>query len=297
MEGHGEDVIERAFKVLSEEARELYLGSEVREINCTVSPLAFYREEKLCNKLVSVAITPNGYADAITERVCLERKEKYFVMPEERILTMTKFLDTLENPRQDSVFYIQKQNSNFMEDFKELWSDAEISIPWANEAFGKSPDAVNLWMGDSRAITSMHKDPYENIYCVVSGEKTFILHPPTDLPYIPMESYPSAVYKELRQGEWIIKPTNITPDGSKSKHDFIPWISIDPLNPDFERYPQYRKARTFKVTLKKGDLLYLPSLWFHHVTQSHACISINYWYDMEFDIKYAYFKALETLCR
>lgn len=50
-----------------------------------------------------------------------------------------------------------------------------------------------------------------------------------------MESYPSAVYKELRQGEWIIKPTNITPDGSKSKHDFIPWISIDPLNPDFER--------------------------------------------------------------
>lgn len=63
------------------------------------------------------------------------------------------------------------------------------------------------------------------------------------------------------------------------------------------RYPEYRNAHVLRVTLRAGDALYLPSLWFHHVTQSHACISINYWYDMEFDIKYAYFKALETLCR
>ena len=39
-------------------------------------------------------------------------------------------------------------------------------------------------------ISSVHRDHYENLYCVVSGEKTFILHPPTDLPYIPYgESY------------------------------------------------------------------------------------------------------------
>ena len=25
--------------------------------------------------------------------------------------------------------------------------------------------------GDKRAVTSMHKDPYENIYCVVRGYK------------------------------------------------------------------------------------------------------------------------------
>ena len=28
----------------------------------------------------------------------------------------------------------------------------------------------------------MHKDPYENIYCVVRGTKDIILQPPTDLP-------------------------------------------------------------------------------------------------------------------
>ena len=57
-------------------------------------------------------------------------------------------------------------------DFPELMDDIDFSIlDFAREAFGKEPDAVNFWMGDSRAVTSMHKDPYENIYCVVSGFK------------------------------------------------------------------------------------------------------------------------------
>lgn len=32
---------------------------------------------------------------------------------------------------------------------------------------------------------SVHKDHYENLYCVISGEKNFILLPPTDRPFIP----------------------------------------------------------------------------------------------------------------
>jgi len=75
-------------------------------------------------------------------------------MPEERLLTMSEFLDTLDNRKEDSIFYIQKQNSNFINSFSKLWLDVEVEIPWANEAFGKQPDAVNFWMGDERAITS-----------------------------------------------------------------------------------------------------------------------------------------------
>lgn len=41
----------------------------------------------------------------------------------------------------------------------------------------------------------MHKDPYENIYCVVSGYKDFILIPPVDLHNVPRKKYPSAIYK------------------------------------------------------------------------------------------------------
>lgn len=319
--------IQEAYHILSQEAKELYLQSKVAEINYTeITPLIFYREYVSKNiplvikgaikhwpalnrwsipylrqvfgeENVSVAVTPNGYADAIARKD--DTREEFFVMPEERLLTMSEFLDTLENTKEHSVFYIQKQNSNFINGFRKLWSDAEIEMPWATEAFGKQPDAVNFWMGDERAVTSMHKDPYENIYCVVSGEKNFILHPPTDLPWIPYRNYPSAVYKEYEYGKWIIE--SIANERSNSEHivnsTLTPWICIDPLNPDYEKYPEYHNVHTLKITLRAGEVLYLPSLWFHHVTQSHACISINYWYDMEFDIKYAYFKTLETLCK
>jgi len=158
---------------------ELYLQSEIPEIDHTITPLSFYREyiskniplvirgavkhwpavhrwsipyfrKVLGDEKIVVAVTPNGYADAIIKK---DEKE-FFVMPEERLLTMSEFLDTLENTKEDSVFYIQQQNSNFINSFRKLWSDAEIEISWANEAFGKQPDAVNFWMGDERAVTS-----------------------------------------------------------------------------------------------------------------------------------------------
>lgn len=46
-----------------------------------------------------------------------------------------------------------------------------------------------------------------------------------------------------------------------------------------------------------GDVLYLPSLWFHHLRQSHSCVAVNFWYDMEFDGKYLAKNLLEDLAR
>lgn len=86
----------------------------------------------------------------------------------------------------------------------------------------------------------VHKDPYENIYCVVSGEKNFILHPPTDLPWIPYRNYPSAVYKECESGKWIIEPiiNEISDSEQIANSTLTPWICIDPLNPDYKKLVQ-----------------------------------------------------------
>jgi len=48
---------------------------------------------------------------------------------------------------------------------------------------------------------------------------------------------------------------------------------VDPINPDMDRYPEFANVRSLEVTLGPGDVLYLPSLWFHHVRQTHACIA------------------------
>ncbi|XP_045119635.1 bifunctional peptidase and (3S)-lysyl hydroxylase Jmjd7-like isoform X1 [Portunus trituberculatus] len=303
-----EGKIKEALLKLSTEANELYLNSQVPVLDAVPSPLEFYRDwvasnkpvilqgvtkhwpaltkwtpdylrARLGEKEVSVAVTPNGYADAPNGR--------YFVMPEERQMKFGKFLDIMEDPdSQPGIFYIQKQNSNFTEEFSEIMSDAAPEIPWFSEALGRSPDAVNFWMGDERAVTSMHKDHYENIYCVIRGYKDFILLPPTDSPWVPYRAYKPATYKETTPGNFTIEP---------SPGEEVPWICIDPLNPDFVSFPQYRHASPVCCRVKAGEALFLPSLWYHHVRQSQGCLAVNFWYDMEYDLRYNYHKLLQSL--
>lgn len=311
------NALSEALDNLSLEARELYLSSEVPKLEIAPSPLEFLRDwvnpnipviiknalnhwpalkkwnddylrEKIGHRRVTVAVTPNGYADAVVG--------SKFVMPEEREMEFSKFLDILEGKvKERGIFYVQKQNSNLTEEFQELCADAASDVSWATEAFGKHPDAVNFWMGDERAITSMHKDHYENLYCVISGKKTFTLLPPSDLPLIPYELYTPARFKTTESGDFEIVDEIAEHLTEFSPSPKVPWIAIDPLNPDLKKYPKYAKANPVTCTVQAGEMLYLPSLWFHHVQQSHGCIAINFWYDMQYDIKYNYFKFVETV--
>ena len=83
--------------------------------------------------MVTVSVTPNGYADAI----CGDR----FVTPMELEMNFTDFLAILDGSRlhqfPKGVYYIQQQNSNFMLDaYSPLRSDTLLDIHWATEAFG-----------------------------------------------------------------------------------------------------------------------------------------------------------------
>ena len=86
-----------------------------------------------------MAITPTGCADSVVDDC--------FVTPLEHIMKMHHFLDVLAGRREKSpkgVYYIQKQNSNFVEEFSELHSDAEVNLPWATQVFGKSHLGVTV---------------------------------------------------------------------------------------------------------------------------------------------------------
>ena len=141
-----EKKLEKILETLSEEARELYLPSEVPILEEPPSPLRFLRDyvspnrpviiknaikdwtaqkkwtnqylrEVLGSTSVSVTVTPNGYADApLGDR---------FVLPEERLMLFKDFLDIwARKVKANGVFYIQKQNSNFTDEFNELIKDA-----------------------------------------------------------------------------------------------------------------------------------------------------------------------------
>nr|XP_054540895.1 cytosolic phospholipase A2 beta-like isoform X1 [Pan troglodytes]XP_054540897.1 cytosolic phospholipase A2 beta-like isoform X1 [Pan troglodytes]XP_054540900.1 cytosolic phospholipase A2 beta-like isoform X1 [Pan troglodytes] len=123
------------------------------------------------------------------------------MMPAERRLPLSFVLDVLEGRAQHpGVLYVQKQCSNLPTELPQLLPDLESHVPWASEALGKMPDAVNFWLGEVAAVTSLHKDHYENLYCVVSGEKHFLFHPPSDRPFIPYELYTPATYQLTEEG-------------------------------------------------------------------------------------------------
>ena len=151
------------------------------------------------------------------------------------------------------------------------------------------PDAVNVWIGDERSVTSVHSDPYENIYLVLRGTKHFTLFPPTESwrmkglspvdfaldethAYVTEKIYPHARYtRGAYDGTLKVIP-------SPSTTAPIRWSSI--INPrDLGEIGQ--DACPIEVTLEAGDGLYLPAGWWHYVRQSGLTVALNWWYDME----------------
>lgn len=39
-----------------------------------------------------------------------------------------------------------------------------------------------------------------------------------------------------------------------------PCTPVDPTNPDLERYPRFRYAKPITVTVREGEMLYLPGM-------------------------------------
>ncbi|EIN10622.1 Clavaminate synthase-like protein [Punctularia strigosozonata HHB-11173 SS5] len=234
---------------------------------------------------ISVAVTPNGHADAVT---CGQDGITYFAEPHVQKTTMSSLLSTLSAPETcDEVQYLQSQNGNiysaaFFEnegqdqkddsEFAVLRPDVPSEIPWCSETFGKHPDAVNVWIGNEKSVTSIHSDPYENIYTVVRGAKHFLLLSPTDGWCLEERKYPHATYMKHSDGSLRLSP-------SASNYPQIRWSSV--TNPHIPGILP-SSVHPFHITLEAGDSLYLPAGWWHHVRQSNLTIALNWWYDLEY---------------
>ncbi|KAG2367375.1 Clavaminate synthase-like protein [Suillus spraguei] len=245
-----------------------------------------YLQTKLQDQPISVAITPNGrvQADAVAAG---PGGRLFFVEPFIKKVSMKKLLEQLNagtyTPEQDSdnfsASYLQSQNGNiyssrFFEvpnddpsEFGALREDVPSSIPWVTEALGRNPDAVNLWIGNSKSITSIHSDPYENIYTVIRGSKHFTLLPPCEGTDV---SSRSLRHTDDSNGLSVV-PSSDAPQ--------VRWSSV--CNPDLPgSLPP--EAHPLHVTLEAGDTLYLPVGWWHYVQQSGpTTIALNWWYDAE----------------
>ena len=113
-----------------------------------------------------------------------------------------------------------------------------------------------LWLGNSLS-TQTHFDMMENIAVHVAGEKVFTLFPPDQIANL----YPG--------------PIDLTPGGVP-----ISMVRLD--EPDFDRYPRFREAlgAAQEARLEPGDALYMPALWWHHVSTTGSLnMLVNFWWN------------------
>jgi jumonji domain-containing protein 7 len=212
-------------------------------------------------RVVQCNATPNGRGDAIIE---LTPDNKHSTSPQKVFckpcihekLTLRELKSFLNRePQSDGkgILYLSQQNNSLLDSFPDFVQKkfAPSSIPFANECIGKNPDAVNIWIGDERSTSVVHRDSsYENFYCVLRGEKIFHLLPPCAAPFLLEQPYQNACYEFDHTSKiWNIK--------LEDKGEETPWIEVDiasksAMNEEPFKFVQHL---VMEVRVKEGECL------------------------------------------
>ena len=113
-----------------------------------------------------------------------------------------------------------------------------------------------IWIGNESRVAP-HFDCSDNIACVVSGTRRFILFPTEQVANL------------------YVGPIDQTVAGQ-------PTSLVDLDHVDFERFPKFREALNTALVadLEPGDAIYIPALWWHAVQANGPMnVLVNYWWD------------------
>ena len=114
----------------------------------------------------------------------------------------------------------------------------------------------NLWIGGSGCVSPLHHDALPNFLAQIKGRKKLVLFSPKDSIHL---------YPIQEKGIGHMSEVNIR-------------------NVDYSRFPLFRKAVPYDCILEPGDVLYIPSGWWHEVSSLDPSITLNYWF-LRFDVK------------
>lgn len=248
-----------------------------------------FLKSEMNDSLVNVACTPLGNADSVVK---LEDGNSAFVKPHEALQPFREATDFIQEQELHGfkekgwIQYLQTQNDNLRGEYDRIFSDVPHDIPFARIALQKAPDAINFWLGNSHSTTALHKDNYENIYAQILGQKHFVLLPPVEAPCVNEQYLPAATYKPAPGQPHELSLDFDRPTDGHGTSPSVPFAMWDPDKPQERTTSLSQFSSPMRVSLKPGDVLYLPAQWYHKVKQSCSsegiCVAVNYWYDMEF---------------
>lgn len=161
-----------------------------------------------------------------------------------RDLTVSELIDALHARDGETRYRLRAQT---LDDFPGIAGDVEIP----SYCRGALDLRLNSWIAGADALTPMHWDMPQNLMAQVVGTKRFVLFPPSETGRL----YPYPMFSATAQ-----------------------FSQVNPDRPDFERFPRYRHARPMECTLGPGDMLFIPSRWWHYVESPTVTISVNFWW-------------------
>lgn len=150
--------------------------------------------------------------------------------------------DTTKYARFNDLFY---QYPELMDDYDKKWFQKMKLKTGVGDLF-------NIFIGAGGTKTALHSACSVNLFTQVYGEKKWTIIPP---------EYDSIVNPLVTRTQFFV-------------------TELDPENVNEKINPSYDYLQKYECILKPGDMLYMPSCWWHQVTNLSASIGFAYrWFD------------------
>lgn len=179
------------------------------------------------------------------------QRESYTPPTKPETMSFKEFLhnrDLAENqPVESDHIYLQINS-----DAEHRFIPRDLKIFEAKKSFWivdpKKNRGINCRWGAKGIIAETHYDGGRNFVAMLRGSKRYLLSPPVDCPNLYL--WPRG-----------------HPEGRHSKAD---WSQLD-----LEKYPLMKRATGTQVVVRAGEVLYIPSYWFHYIVSQDGSVQCN----------------------
>lgn len=160
-----------------------------------------------------------------------------------KTVTLSEYVDIVVNGGETNDYYMVANNGNLeREDLKSLLNDIEM-LPEFLDA-SKTKERVFFWFGPAGTVTPLHHDPMNLFMAHIYGRKRWRLISPEETPL---------VYNHIGV-----------------------FSEVDLENPDYEKYPRFKKAQVLETVLEPGEIIFVPVGWWHQVKGLDVSIALSF---------------------
>ncbi|XP_014482677.1 PREDICTED: lysine-specific demethylase 8 [Dinoponera quadriceps] len=169
----------------------------------------------------------------------------------QHLVSFSEFLRTHVIASDSRVGYLaQHQLFEQIPELKEDFAIPEYCSFSDDENNDVEPPDINAWFGPGGTVSPLHFDPKNNLLSQIFGYKRIILYHPDETD-------------------------NLYPYNTRLLNNTA---QVDPINLDYNKWPNFCKAKGLMCCLKPGEMLYIPPKWWHHVTALTPSFSISFWW-------------------